>query len=110
MRKLEIAAPVSATISTRDAALATTNALIIDNDGLNLNGSGPAQYYVMQGTSMACPMAAGAAALLLEANPTLSPAQLRDLLTSTAADAALPNDNSGWGLINVLAAAQTLES
>ena len=31
----------------------------LHNDGINLNGSGPANYYVMQGTSMACPMAAG---------------------------------------------------
>ncbi len=104
--KPDLAAPGAATISVRDSSRANTAKYIIDNDGLNLDGSGPAQYYVEQGTSMACPMAAGAAALLLEANPSLLPAQVKRLLTSTAAQADAPDSLAGYGLIDVLAAVQ----
>jgi len=106
LRKPDIVAPGAATISARDSVsgLAATAALIIDNDGANLNGSGPANYYVMAGTSMACPMAAGAAALLLQNNPAWTPAQVKTALTATASMAATPNNSVGYGLINALAA------
>jgi hypothetical protein len=105
VRKPDIVAPGAATISARDSVsgLAATTTLIIDNDGIN-NGSGPANYYVMRGTSMACPMAAGAAALLLQNNPAWTPAQVKAALTATASMAAAPNDSVGYGLINALAA------
>lgn len=104
--KPDIVTPGATTISARDSVpgLAATTSSIIDNDGLNLNGSGPANYYIMSGTSMACPMAAGAAALLLENNPALTPAQIKSAFTSTAANSGSPNNNVGYGLINVLAA------
>lgn len=107
--KPDIVAPGAQTISAREsvAGLASSDFYIIDNDGLNLNGSGPANYYLMQGTSMACPLAAGSAALLLEAAPSLTPAQLRTLLTSTSSLAGSPTAQAGYGLINILAAAQT---
>jgi subtilisin family serine protease len=107
--KPDIVAPGAQTISTREsvAGLAASDFYIIDNDGLNLNGSGPANYYVMQGTSMACPLAAGSAALLLQAAPSMTPAQLRTALTSTASQAGAPSGQVGYGLINILAAAQT---
>lgn len=106
VRKPDLVAPGSATISARDSGtgLATTDALMIDNDGLNLDGSGPANYYVMQGTSMACPLAAGVAALVLESDPSLTPDGVRAALTNTASAAASPNDSVGYGLINALAA------
>ena len=106
VRKPDIVAPGAATISARDSVsgLAATAAFIIDNDGLNLNGSGPANYYVMRGTSMACPMAAGVAALLLQNNPSLTPTQVKNALTSTASMVASPNNSVGYGLIDALAA------
>ncbi|MFG3715637.1 S8 family serine peptidase [Micromonospora sp. NPDC047730] len=47
-------------------------------------GRGLYAYRAMSGTSMAAPHVAGAAAIAKEANPTLTGAQLKDLLTSSA--------------------------
>jgi subtilisin family serine protease len=110
-QKPNIVAPGSAIISVRDTDVYTLgdpdyDPLIIDNDGLNLNGSGPADYYVMQGTSMASPVAAGATALLLEAKPELKghPADVRNLLQSTATSVEANNNIDGYGLLNIQAA------
>src|SRR5690606_28253806 len=56
-QKPDITAPGAATISLRATGVAAQDFFIIDNDGLNLNGSGPANYYLQQGTSMASPHA-----------------------------------------------------
>jgi subtilisin family serine protease len=98
--KPEIVAPGSAVISIRDSlyTLGNTNydPSIIDNDGVGLGtgNNGPANYYVMEGTSMASPIAAGVAALMLNNNPSLTPAQIKYGLEMTAN----PNgDISIWG-------------
>jgi len=52
------------------------------------------------GTSIATPLAAGAAALLLEAFPTLDPATMRALLRQSSSLAATPNNDLGWGLLD----------
>jgi len=44
------------------------------------------QYTVMSGTSMATPFIAGTAALMLDANPNLTPAQVKSYLMSSAQD------------------------
>jgi uncharacterized repeat protein (TIGR01451 family) len=66
-------------------------------------GSG---YRFMSGTSMAAPHGAGLAALVLTVNPSLSPAQVKDLLQSTAADLGDPGVDAlhGYGLLNAEAA------
>jgi hypothetical protein len=51
-------------------------------------------------------MAAGAAALVLQSNPSLTPAELTNALQQTADNAASPNNEVGYGLIDVLAAVQ----
>lgn len=58
------------------------------------------------GTSAAAPHAAAVAALMLDANPTLTPAQIRSTLASTAIDVeSLGVDSlSGAGLIDAVAA------
>jgi subtilisin family serine protease len=75
---------------------------IIDNNGSNLNGSGPADYFVMSGTSMACPIAAGVGALILNKHPEYTPAQVKSALEFSATDKGGKGfDNVyGWGLIN----------
>lgn len=56
------------------------------------------------GTSMAAPHAAGAAALLLEEDPTLTPYDVKFILEETSVDlgAAGPDNAYGWGRINAL--------
>jgi clostripain len=115
-QKPNIVAPGSAIISVRDQDVYAwpggASAYFVDNDGLNLNGSGPADYYVMHGTSMASPIAAGATALLLEANPALEghPGDVRNLLQSTASSVDSNNNIDGYGLLNIQAAVDATAS
>ncbi len=48
------------------------------------------------GTSCATPYAAGVCALILSANPTFTPAQVRARLTSTAQDVVSVESGAGW--------------
>ncbi len=63
-------------------------------------GSGSTGYTTGSGTSFSCPMTAGVCAVLLSANPNLTPRQVWQLLTQTADSAFAPNRRRGWGLIN----------
>jgi hypothetical protein len=60
------------------------------------------------GTSWSCPMLAGAAALLLEVDPSLTPMQLATILKSTASNSNSPNNLYGWGIIDAYDAVQSL--
>ncbi len=61
--------------------------------------SGSNTYYWMQclGTSMACPVVAGGIALWLEADPTLTLADVKDIISKTARRDADVNDDPRWG-------------
>jgi serine protease AprX len=70
-----------------------------------------ASYFRLTGTSMATPIVAGAAALLLQRQPGLQPDQVKALLTGTAkaygqSSGAVPPDPaaSGSGLLDAYAA------
>lgn len=60
------------------------------------------------GTSWSCPMLAGAAALLLEVDPSLTPMQLAAILKNTASNSNSPNNLYGWGIIDTYDAVQSI--
>ena len=68
---------------------------------------GNLSYSRSSGTSFSSPMVAGVVALMLEANPSLRPDQVRDILRSTASQAIAPDNEIGWGRIDADAAVQT---
>lgn len=68
------------------------------------SNSGPSDYRLSSGTSFACPMAAGAAALVWEANPGWSNWDVMDALRKTASLAQIPSREMGWGIIDTLMA------
>ncbi len=74
-----------------------------------IGGGGYAAY---SGTSMATPLVAGCAALLLQANPALTPAELAAALETTATDLdpAGRDNQSGAGLVDVPAALDAVPS
>jgi serine protease AprX len=73
-----------------------------------------ASYVNMSGTSMSAPHVAGCAALLLEANPGLTPLSLKELLLQTAEDIPIPpagiDDEIGYGELDCFAAVDGLIS
>ncbi|MFA6233276.1 MAG: S8 family serine peptidase [Bacteroidota bacterium] len=101
--KPDIAAPGTGIISVRDKDMSSTPAWDwVDNDGVP---GGDANYQAMQGTSMASPICAGAAALVLEKYPQLTPGQLYDTLRAHARrdpfTGTTPNATWGSGKLDV---------
>lgn len=72
------------------------------------NGSNTCYSTFGSGTSWACPLAAGASALLLQIAPNLTPMELATVLKNTASQSNNPDNFYGWGIINTYAAAQSL--
>ncbi len=74
---------------------------------ISLDYSGNTGYTSISGTSMATPCVAGVMALMLEANPTLSPLEIDSIIETTAVACAgqtTKNNYYGSGRINALAA------
>lgn len=69
-------------------------------------------YYVVQGTSFSCPLTAGVAALVLNAHPEATAMQVINAIRTTAHKATLqatrPDNFYGWGIVDALAAINTL--
>lgn len=57
-------------------------------------------YGFASGTSLATPIAAGVAALLLSAHPHLKNFQVRNILIETADNSSSPNNEIGYGLVS----------
>lgn len=116
--KPDLIAPGCEIISLRDhnapeSWLSDYDWWVIDNDGIN-DGSGPADYLVLQGTSMAAPVAAGGAALLLESlgssltGPMRRAAVRSAMLASADYDIGADPNQVGRGRLNLLAAYERL--
>ena len=64
-------------------------------------GTGGKAYRVLSGTSMSTPMISGAAALLLEKHPDLTPNELKLCLKKACKSLDLPPNQQGWGLLDI---------
>ena len=73
-----------------------------------LSGGRNAYYGTLTGTSMAAPHVTGAVALMLEADPTLTPFRAKQILLVTAQDLGPPgaDNETGYGFLNAVAAVQ----
>jgi len=66
-----------------------------------LSSTPDGSYALWNGSSMAAPHVAGAAALLISHDRSLSPYDVYDLLASGAGNCFMPDNEVGWGVINV---------
>jgi serine protease AprX len=66
--------------------------------------SGTSWYGTASGTSLSTPLAGGAAALLRGIHPEWSAIDTREAMMRTASNAATPDNDYGWGIINAVAA------
>jgi len=66
-------------------------------DVLSLDYNGNSGYTTMSGTSMASPCAAGVIALIRSVNPALSPAEIDDILQTTAVDLGTAGKDNTFG-------------
>jgi subtilisin family serine protease len=103
--KPDIAAPGSILISVRDRHIYTSpSSLWVSSIGTSPDSA----YYLMQGTSMATPVGAGAAALILGRTPSLTPQQVYSAMSAGAITdgftGGVPNTTWGAGKLNVYAA------
>ena len=90
-------------ISTR--VIAPVSSLSAEKDIAELEAGHVPYYTHMSGTSMAAPHVAGIVALLLDANPSLTAAQVKNILQQTASN--IPNRQNweaGAGYVNAFAA------
>jgi serine protease AprX len=106
LQKTSLVAPGVNVVGLRSIASQTgTLGVVVGADLQRLSLSELPFYTTASGTSFAAPQAAGAIALMLEANRDLTPAQIKDILQRSATP--LPNYYShevGAGMLNTYAA------
>jgi len=69
------------------------------------SSSGSSSYTAVDGTSLSTPLVGGVAALLVEAHPSWTPAEVQLAMRQTASQSATPDNNYGWGIVDAQAAA-----
>ncbi|HEX8503196.1 MAG TPA: S8 family serine peptidase [Pyrinomonadaceae bacterium] len=79
-----LSAPGTSVVSLRASGTNLTGTTALPADGQGLTPAELAYYASASGTSFSAPAVAGTVALMLEADPTLSPARVRDILQRTA--------------------------
>jgi serine protease AprX len=102
-----IVAPGVEVVSTRGLGIANVTGVLglIGGDTQRLNPTELPYYTTASGTSFSAPQVTGTIALMLEANPELTPAQIRDILQRTATPlAGYYGHEVGAGMLNVHAA------
>ena len=72
------------------------------------SASDTTSYGFGSGTSYSTPITAGACALLLQADPTLTPMEVQALLKASATQALNPDTLMGWGIYDVWQAIQNI--
>jgi serine protease AprX len=113
--KPDIVAPGNRLISTRanNSVLVnrfgTTNDVPVSSYSSPVSSNQPSQYFTLSGTSMAAPVVAGAVALMVESDPSLSPDTVKARLMFSADKWTLPNGvpdvfTFGAGYLNIPAA------
>jgi serine protease AprX len=100
-----LVAPGTNIISVRSAPTVTGISGIAGADAQRLSLTEMPYYTTATGTSFSAPQVAGAIALMLEANPNLTPADVKDILSRTATP--MPRyffHEAGAGMLNTYAA------
>lgn len=88
-----------------------TNSVHVAAPGVGIYSTTPQnQIETMSGTSMAAPMVSGAAALLMSAIPTATPAQIKQALMSAVTRPPTPLNVKSGGVINVYDALTALKT
>lgn len=106
-QKPDVSAPGQAIGAARSSAASFSNPVLLTPNG---------KYVIEQGTSMAAPHVAGLVALMLEAKPNLTSAQIRSAINTTARKDAFTGANAtataqwGSGKVDAQAALQTVLS
>ena len=90
-----------------DVCFPGVNIMACRASGTSMGTPVNALYTSASGTSMATPHAAGACALLLQAQPGLSPQQVKDLFMNTARNLELDPNTQGKGRADLFAAYQS---
>ncbi len=105
--KPTLVAPGVSVVSLRGSGIATVTGIegLAGADAQRLSSTEIPHYTIASGTSFSAPQVAGAIALMLEVNPSLKPAEVREILQRTATPLApyYPHE-SGAGMLNVHAA------
>jgi subtilisin family serine protease/regulation of enolase protein 1 (concanavalin A-like superfamily) len=93
-------------------SVSAPGAAVLSTDRTGNDGYAAGDYASVNGTSFASPYAAGVAALVLSVDPSLTAAEVEDILQQTALDLGTPGFDIqfGFGMVNAFAAVSCIKS